>query len=74
ESAPCNWREILDSYHVPWLESPLDDKDVNGDGEIKRAHWLLLLIFSSIKIYTQLLEITVQLNSPIPQNFTNIKG
>ncbi|MDU7039740.1 MAG: Rep family protein, partial [Lactococcus lactis] len=47
ESAPSNWREILDSYHVPWIESPLHDKDVNSDGEIKKAHWHVLLMFSS---------------------------
>lgn len=74
ESAPSNWREILDSYHVPWIESPLHDKDVNSDGEIKKAHWHVLLMFSSKKSYTQILEITGQLNSPNPQKCTNIKG
>ncbi|HDT7711324.1 TPA: replication protein, partial [Enterococcus faecium] len=35
ESAPENWREFLDELHVPWVESPLHDKDVNPDGELK---------------------------------------
>ena len=39
ESAPENWRDILDDYHIPWVESPLHDKDINPDGEIKKAHW-----------------------------------
>src|SRR5699024_11179639 len=39
ESAPEDWREIIDDLHVPWIESPLHDKDVNPDGEIKKPHW-----------------------------------
>ena len=44
ESAPENWRDILDDYHIPWVESPLHDKDVNPDGEIKKsalAYWFV---------------------------------
>ena len=26
ESAPENWRDILDGYHIPWVESPLHDR------------------------------------------------
>lgn len=29
ESAPENWREILDDTHIRWIESPLHDKDFN---------------------------------------------
>ena len=36
ESAPENWRYILDGYHIPWVESPLHDKDVNPDGTVKK--------------------------------------
>lgn len=75
DSAPANWREILDELHVPWIESPLHDKDHNeADGEIKKAHWHILLMFSSKKSYQQILEITGQLNSPNPQKCTNVKG
>ena len=35
ESAPENWRTILDETFMRWVESPLHDKDVNADGEIK---------------------------------------
>ncbi|MES5113939.1 Rep family protein, partial [Lactobacillus gasseri] len=28
ESAPKNWRDIIDSTHVTWVEGPIHDKDV----------------------------------------------
>ena len=74
DSAPANWREILNELHVPWIESPLHDKDTDANGEVKKAHWHVLLMFSSKKSYQQILEITGQLNSPNPQKCTNIKG
>jgi hypothetical protein len=43
ESAPENWRTILDETFMRWVESPLHDKDVNADGEIKKTHWHILL-------------------------------
>ncbi len=74
ESAPENWREILNELHVPWIESPLHDKDTTANGELKKAHWHVLLMFSSKKSYQQILEITGMLNSPNPQKCTNTKG
>jgi hypothetical protein len=74
ESAPENWREILDGYHVPWVESPLHDKDVNPDGEVKKAHWHIILFFDGKKSFEQVQEITDALNAPIPQKTANAKG
>ena len=42
ESAPDNWRTLIDDLHIEWVESPLHDKDVNANGEPKKAHWHLL--------------------------------
>lgn len=74
ESAPENWREILDEYHVPWVESPLHDKDINPDGELKKAHWHIVLFFDGKKSFEQIKEITDALNAPIPQKTANAKG
>ena len=38
ESAPENWKSILENEIVPALISPLHDKDINADGEKKKAH------------------------------------
>ncbi|MGG0644097.1 replication protein [Sporosarcina gallistercoris] len=74
ESAPENWREIIDDLHVPWVESPLHDRDVNPDGELKKPHWHVIIMFSSNKSYSQIREITMKLRSPNPQKVANAKG
>lgn len=74
ESAPENWRELLDEYHVPWVESPLHDKDINPDGSVKKAHWHVILLFDGKKNYEQVKELTDTINAPIPQKTANTKG
>ena len=49
ESAPEDWKERLNQVHVAALVSPLHDKDVNPDGEFKKAHYHVMLIFESPK-------------------------
>ena len=74
ESAPKNWREMLDDTRIAWVESPLHDKDVNPDQTIKKPHWHVILMYGSKKSYSQVLEITEMLHAPIPQKIQNIKG
>lgn len=74
ESAPENWRELIDELHVPWVESPLHDKDIDPNGEIKKAHWHVMILFSGKKSYSQVREITMKLRSPNPQKVVNAKG
>lgn len=74
ESAPSDWREILDDLYIEWVESPLHDKDFNADGELKKAHWHILLMFPSVKSYEQVKDITDKLNSPAPQKAMSAKG
>ena len=74
ESAPEDWRSILDDLHVSWIESPLHDKDVNADGEKKKAHWHILIIFEGNKSYKQVKEIADDLNTPIPQRVESARG
>ena len=75
ESAPENWREILNELFIQWVESPLHDKDIDpGTGELKKAHWHILLMFPSVKSYEQILEITNKLNTPHPQKAMSAKG
>lgn len=74
ESAPKDWRERLDELHVPWAHSPLHDKDVNPTGEVKKAHWHVLITFSGNKSYQQMLEITKMIKAPNPQKCVSAKG
>lgn len=74
DSAPDNWREILDELHIEWIESPLHDKDLNADGSLKKPHWHVLLMFGGVKAYEQVIELIKPLNSPIPQKCHNAKA
>lgn len=67
ESVPENWREIIDEHHIQWLESPLHDRDVTATGELKKAHWHILMLFGTLKSFDQVKEFTRLLNGPIPE-------
>lgn len=74
ESAPENWREVLDEEHIEWVESPLHDKDINATGETKKEHYHILLLFGGVKSYDQVLEFVKPLNCPIPTRCHNAKA
>lgn len=74
DSAPSNWRDFLDEYRIEWIESPLHEFDVNPTGEVKKAHWHILLTFTNVKSYDQVLEILKPLNCTVPQKCHNQKS
>lgn len=74
DSAPPNWRELIEDMYIEWVESPLHDKDLNADGEVKKPHWHILLMYGSLKSYEQVIELTNQLNCPIPKKCHNSKA
>ena len=51
DSAPADWKEKLDQLHVTAFISPLHDKDVNPNGELKKAHYHVLVMFEGPKDY-----------------------
>lgn len=61
ESAPPDFRELIDSWHVPSL-LVLHDHDQD-----KQAHWHLLLMFSSLKTLKQVHSLTDELGSRLVQ-------
>jgi hypothetical protein len=44
ESAPENWLDMLTDEHMPILVSPLHDKDRAKDGNIKKAHYHIVIM------------------------------
>lgn len=74
ESAPENWRTVLDETHLRWIESPLHDKDVNADGEVKKSHYHILLIFDGPVTEKQVKKISESLNAPIPKKVGSARG
>lgn len=49
ESAPADWMDRLNNYHVAALVSPLHDRDTNPSGEQKKPHYHVMLIFEGPK-------------------------
>lgn len=74
ESAPENWRQILDDTHQEWIESPLHDKDVNPDGTPKKPHWHILLHFPGPATIKMVKEVIAPLHTPIPMKVGSTKG
>lgn len=74
DSAPTDWRDILDSIMTPWVESPLHEFDVNPTGEVKKPHWHILMMFEGKKSFEQMKALLEPLNCPIPQIAHNAKG
>lgn len=74
ESAPEQWREKLDDLHVPWIESPWHDQDINGDGSPKKKHKHVVIVFDGVKAFDQVKELTDSINCPIPQRCHSMRG
>lgn len=74
DSAPDNWRDIMDDEHIEWVESPLHDKDVNADGTPKKPHWHVLMLFDGNKSFEQVKEICDKIHATIPQYVQSVRG
>ena len=75
DSAPENWREVLDDLHIEWVESPLHEFDTNPTGEVKKAHWHIIV---KTDARTSFKDMNETLNSitkgPMPQKCLSLKG
>lgn len=47
ESLIEGWVEILEQTHIPMLISPLHDRDINPSGELKKAHYHIVLMYEN---------------------------
>lgn len=74
DSAPENWIDILTDLHIEFVVSPLHDQDKNADGELKKPHWHVMLMFGGVKSYDQVKEITDMINCPRPERCHNAKA
>jgi hypothetical protein len=83
ESAPKDWRGIINETRIEWVESPLHDKDINpkwsadeetGEEQYKKAHHHITILFPSHKSYDQVKQLTDSLNAPIPIPCQSVKG
>lgn len=74
ESAPDDWRETLQLLCLQIVVSPLHDKDLNPDGELKKPHYHVAIHYESKKSFEQVKELADELNSPIPMKQDSWRG
>jgi hypothetical protein len=67
DSAPTDWKELLDNLNIKWSCSPLHDKDTEDDGQLKKAHWHIVLCYSGNKSFEQVKDDLAEIKCPIPQ-------
>lgn len=74
ESAPQDWREQLKKAGIKCAISPLHDKDVNPDGEPKKAHYHVIMSYEGPTTYNNVKRFTNSLSQPIPQPLEQVRG
>lgn len=73
ESAPENFREIIAAWTVPAL-LVLHDQDHEEDGESKKAHYHLLLTFTSLHSLEQVRGMMQKLGSQVVEPAYDTRG
>lgn len=74
ESAPENWRDLLQQTGLACAISPLHDKDINPTGETKKEHYHIILCYSGPTTFNTVKKITESLNQPIPIALEQVRG
>ena len=87
ESLPDDWRLLMDRCLIPWVESPLHDRDlyddrfdydneaVEKDGKrYKKPHYHLMIMFDGVKDERQLIDTFDFLNIKHFQKINSCKG
>ena len=75
DSAPKDWIEILQLKGLPFAVSPLHDKDINPTGEVKKAHYHIILCFSGPTTDKTVNDIIVkELGQPIAIPLESVRG
>lgn len=75
ESAPADWRERLQKSGLQCAISPLHDQDTNPDGEPKKPHYHVILVYGGPTTYNNVKALTNgQLGQTVPQPLEQVRG
>lgn len=74
DSAPNDWKKLLDNLNVKWACSPLHDKDTDDDEQLKKAHWHIVICYSGNKSFEQVKDDLAEINCPIPQICRDVRS
>lgn len=74
ESAPEDWRDHLQKTGLQCAISPLHDQDVDPNGEPKKAHYHIILVYSGPTSFNVVKGLCDTLKQPIPQPLEQVRG
>lgn len=74
ESAPENWKDILQQTGCPIAISPIHNMDKNPTGELKKEHYHILICFGSPTSFNVVNNLCEELNQPIPKRVLSVRG
>lgn len=75
ESAPLNWKDLLQRTGLPIAVSPLHDKDIDPTGQPKKPHYHIILCYDGPTTFNNVkTNITDPLGQPIPIALEQVKG
>lgn len=73
--APDDWVEQLQNTGLPFVVSPLHDKDENPDGTKKKPHWHVIISWSNTTTYRSARALAEDiLHCPLPQILKSVNG
>lgn len=74
ESAPLNWRDILQETGIQCAISPLHNMDINPDNTKKKEHYHIILCYEGPTTFNNVNSLCEKLNQPIPQPLEQLRG
>ena len=74
ESAPEDWRDILQRTGLAIAVSPLHDKDIDPTGEVKKAHYHIILCYNNTVTGRMVKELVDSLHQPMPLPIDSVRG
>lgn len=74
DSAPENFKDILSDLKIPCFISPFHDEDTNLNGEPKKPHYHVMIMFEGKKSFDQVQEIFNQIGGVGCELVNSIRG
>ena len=74
ESAPEDWKEQLALTGVQFAVSPLHDRDLLVNGDLKKAHWHMIVIFDGPSTFLTAASFREITHGPYPKVCENLRG
>ena len=74
DSAPSNWREILYNHRCIGFISPFHEFDINPDGEPKKPHYHVQVMFEGNKSFDQMKELFESFGGVGAERIDSLRG